>query len=94
MSAVGEGLSMSKRKSSEDVSALGPPPKKGQMDKARELLRTIAFVYSDSMRIGRWSLLGPSGWGDLFGCGSFRHLTGGERGTECQWGVGLRILLL
>jgi hypothetical protein len=80
---VEEGSSVPKRKFGEEIFATGPPPKRGRADKVRELLRTIAFVRSNSIptsfgpfgESGRCSFLGPFRWGSFFGRGSLGRLT-------------------
>jgi hypothetical protein len=96
---VGEGSSILKRKSSENVSTSGPPSKKGLVDKVRELLQTIASVHFNSIPtfFGRSGepedvrSLGLFGWGSFFGCGSFGQR---ERREPNASAMGLRILLL
>jgi hypothetical protein len=90
---VEEGSSVPKRKFGEDIFATRPPPKRGRADKARELLRMIAFVRSNSIptsfgpfgESGRCTFLGPFRWGGFFGHGSPGRPTRGERRTKCQW---------
>jgi hypothetical protein len=84
--AAGEGLLEPKRKSGRDAFAVEPSTKKGRVDKARELLWTIALVRFDVVSA---SYRPPGDLGDacpsdgvvpLDGCSA-----GGEGGPKCGW---------